>query len=142
MAKAVDLALPFGTEGGKHQRRAAAQVLRADMRAAQALPAPHHGHLAAHGDLRAHAPQVQLSSIVLPELRVASRTREQKVLAIGPKAAWVNSTDRFVNMVEGGGLWGFAGICTMARLMREAWAEPKDTRDLVPRKGLGCVSCV
>ena len=92
--------------------------------------------------LRAHAPQVQLSSIVLPELRVASRTREQKVLAIGPKAAWFNGTDRFVNMVEGGGLWGFAGICTMARLMREAWAEPKDTRDLVPRKGLGCVSCV
>lgn len=92
--------------------------------------------------LRANAPHVQLSSIVLPELRVASRERERVTLAIGPKAAWFCGTDRFVNIVEGRGLWGFAGIRTMARLMREAWECPKDTRDLVPRKGLGCVSCI
>ena len=92
--------------------------------------------------LRANAPHLQLSSIVLPELRVAPRERTHTTLAIGPKAAWFCGTDRFVNIVEGAGLWGFAGIRAMARLMREAWTEPKDTRDLVPRKGLGCVSCI
>ena len=92
--------------------------------------------------LRTNSPHVQLSAIVAPELRVASRVRQEQTLAIGPKAAWFCGTDRFVNIVEGGGLWGFAGICTLARLMREAWETPKDTRDLVPRKGLGCVSCI
>ena len=92
--------------------------------------------------LGAHAPQVELSSTVLPELRVAPRTRAHKTLAIGPKAAWFCGTGYFVNLVFGGGLWGFAGVRTMARLMREAWETEKDTRDLVPRKGLGCVSCI
>ena len=91
--------------------------------------------------LHDHAPEVELSSIVLPELRVANRTREQKTLAIGQKAAWFTGTPHFVNLVEGGGLWGYAGIRTMARLMVDAWQQPKDTRDLVPRKGLGCASC-
>lgn len=91
--------------------------------------------------LRAHAPQVELSSVVLPELRVASRHREQEVLALGQKAAWFTGTTRFVNLVEGGGLWGFAGIRSLATLMVDAHAHPKDTRDLVPRKGLGCPSC-
>ena len=92
--------------------------------------------------LRVNAPELQLSSTILPDLRVAPRTRGEKTLAIGPKAAWFTGSGYFVNMVFGGGLWGFAGVRTMARLMREAWAEEKDTRDLVPRKGLGCVSCI
>ena len=93
------------------------------------------------GWLRTHAPEVELSSIVLPELRVSDRTRDQTTLAIGQKAAWFTGTSHFVNLVEGGGLWGYAGIRTMAELMRDAWRHPKDARDLVPRKGLGCASC-
>ena len=92
--------------------------------------------------LRANAPELQLSSTILPDLRVADRTRDERTLAIGPKAAWFTGTDRFVNLVYGGGLWGFAGIRAMARLMGEAWLTPKDTRDLIVRKGLGCVSCI
>ena len=91
--------------------------------------------------LRKHAPDVTLSSVVLPEMRVAQRRREEKFLAVGQKAAWFTDTDRFVNIVLGGGLWGFAGVRAMARLMREAWREAKDTRDLIPRKGWGCESC-
>lgn len=91
--------------------------------------------------LKEYAPQLELSSIVLPELRVASRARDQEVLAVGQKAAWFTGSSRFVNLVEGGGLWGFAGIRAMADLMCEAWMQPKDPRDLVPRKGLGCPSC-
>ena len=92
--------------------------------------------------LREHAPGLELSSTILPDLRVAPRTRQQKTLAIGPKAAWFTGTGYFVNLVYGGGLWGFAGVRSMARLMREAWETEKDTRDIVPRKGLGCVSCI
>lgn len=92
--------------------------------------------------LRENAPELELSSTILPDLRVAPRTRATKTLAIGPKAAWFTGTGHFVNLVYGGGLWGFAGVRGMARLMREAWETEKDTRDIVPRKGLGCVSCI
>lgn len=91
--------------------------------------------------LRTNAPELQLSSVILPDLRVAPRDRPERTLAIGQKAAWFCGTPYFVNIVEGAGLWGYAGIRGMARLMREAWAAPKDTRDLIPRKGLGCASC-
>ena len=91
--------------------------------------------------LREHAPQLELSSIVLPDLRVAPRTREEAVLAVGQKAAWFTGTSHFVNVVEGAGLWGFAGVRTMAKLMEEAWTTKKDARNLIPRKGLGCASC-
>ena len=92
--------------------------------------------------LRNNAPELVFSSTILPELRVAERARPEKTLAIGQKAAWFTGTPYFVNLVQGGGLWGFAGIRTMARLMREAWEREKDARDLIPRKGLGCESCI
>lgn len=79
--------------------------------------------------------------MVLPELRVAPRVREREPLALGQKAAWFTGTSHFVNVVEGGGLWGFAGIRRLAALMVEALEVERDARDLVPRKGLGCASC-
>ena len=88
-----------------------------------------------------HATNVELRSVVLPQMRVASREREVEVLAVGQKAAWFTGTSHFVNLVEGGGLWGFAGIRGMASLMEEAWVHERDARDLIPRKGLGCTSC-
>ena len=48
----------------------------------------------------------------------------------------------FVNMVQGGGLYGFDGIRRTAELMAEAFTEEKDTEDLVVRKGWGCESCI
>ena len=67
---------------------------------------------------------------------------EDKVLAIGQKAAWFEGTDYFVNMIEGGGLYGFSGIAEFIRLMEEAFNNSKDMCDIVPRKGLGCRSCI
>ena len=92
--------------------------------------------------LRDHAPELKLTSIMLPDRRVADRTRSEKTLALGPKAAWFSSTEYFVNLVQGGGLWGYAGIRTLGRLMVDAFHQSKDTRDIVPRKGLGCSSCI
>ena len=67
---------------------------------------------------------------------------DEKVLAVGQKAAWFEGTEYFVNMIEGGGLYGFAGITEFIRLMEEAFVNAKDLRDIVPRKGLGCRSCI
>ena len=92
--------------------------------------------------LKEHSPDLELRSIILPEQRVADRTRPEKTLAIGPKAAWFTSTPYFVNVVQGGGLWGYAGIRTLCSLMIDAFRHEKDTRDIVPRKGWGCVSCI
>jgi hypothetical protein len=92
--------------------------------------------------LRENTPDLQLTSIILPDRRVADRNRPEKTLALGPKAAWFTSTEYFVNLVQGGGLWGYAGIRTLAEYMIDAFRQPKDTRDIVPRKGLGCISCI
>lgn len=92
--------------------------------------------------LKENAPDLELTPTIQPEGRVWQRGSEGKVLAIGQKAAWFSATPYFVNMVQGGGLWGFDGIRRMAALMKEAFLEEKDTEDLVPRKGLGCESCV
>ena len=68
--------------------------------------------------------------------------REGKILAIGQKAAWFTGTEFFVNMIEGGGLYGFSGIEKFLSIMEEAYNTPKDTRDIIPRKGIGCASLV
>ena len=92
--------------------------------------------------LQEYAPDLLLCSTIQPMNRVHPRGCEEKLLAIGPQAAWFGATEHFVNIVEGGDLYGFDGIRRLAALMVEAWFEEKDTRDLVPRKGLGCESCV
>lgn len=92
--------------------------------------------------LKEHYPELVISSVIRPEMRFADRHTPDKVLALGQKAAYFSDTPYFVNMVAGGGLIGFAGIRDLAGLMKEAYLTPKDTRDLVVRKGLGCASCV
>ena len=92
--------------------------------------------------MRTHAPEVELSATVLPDLRVAPRVREREMLAIGQRAAWFTGTSHFVNIVQGGSLWGFAGVREMARLVAEAAGCERDARDLIVRKGLGCESCI
>lgn len=62
----------------------------------------------------------------------------ERYLAIGPKAAWFCGTGHFVNLVDFGGMWGFTGICKLAGLIKDAFENEKDTRSIVPRKGLGC----
>ncbi len=87
-------------------------------------------------------PGLLLSATNQPECRVRPRTGREGTLAVGQIAAWFCATPHFVNIVEGGGLWGFDGIVRMAELMTVAFLEEKDTGDLVPRKGLGCESCI
>ena len=64
--------------------------------------------------------------------------RMNGVLAIGQKAAYFTGTDRFVNIIENSGLYGFHGIGRLAELMIDAWENPKDTEAIVTVKAWGC----
>ena len=92
--------------------------------------------------LKENYPELKLISTVRPEMRVRTRQQSEKILAIGQKAAWFTGSRNFVNMVQGGGLWGFDGIRRTAQLIVEAFNEEKDPEDLIVRKGWGCESCI
>ncbi|MBQ4340713.1 MAG: nitrogenase [Firmicutes bacterium] len=92
--------------------------------------------------LRENSPDLDIYATVHVKLRVLPRNYEQKTLAIGQKAAYFTGTANFVNIVEGGGYYGFSGIEKLAKLMVEAFIEEKDTRCLIQQKGLGCESCI
>ena len=91
--------------------------------------------------LREQRPDINLYPTVHAKMRVTDRGSAEKILAIGQKAAYFNDTPYFVNMVEGGGMYGFDGIAKLARLMKEAFLEEKDTKALIQIKGLGCGCC-
>ncbi len=61
---------------------------------------------------------------------------------MGQKAAYFTGTDNFVNIVEGGGMYGFDGICRMAEKLEDAFLHKKDARRLIQIKGLGCDCCL
>lgn len=92
--------------------------------------------------LKDHAPEMEVCGIIHHNMRVFPRGEDPDLLAIGQKAAYFQQTPHFVNIVQGAGFHGFEGIRKIARLIREAAMEEKDTRDLVVRKGLGCESCI
>ena len=87
--------------------------------------------------LQQNFPDLQLAATVHHEMRVLERKGED-ILALGQKAAYFSGSDHFVNIVEGGGLYGCDGIIRLAGLMREAALEKKDARSLIQIKGLGC----
>lgn len=92
--------------------------------------------------LQKNYPGLEIYATVQVKLRVLPRTYGTKVLAIGQKAAYFTGSSNFINMVEGGGYYGFSGIEKLAELMTEAFNEEKDTRCLIQQKGLGCESCI
>lgn len=87
-------------------------------------------------------PDLLLYPTVHTCMRVAPRENEEKILAVGQKAAYFAGTDYFVNIVEGGGMYGFDGILKLTELMCRAFREPKDARALIQIKGMGCGCCL
>ena len=92
--------------------------------------------------LQEHAPDIELYATVQVKLRVLPRETEKPTLAIGQKAAYFTGTKHFVNIVEGGGMYGFDGLRRLAELMEEAYRTERDARDFIQQKGLGCDSCL
>lgn len=109
--------------------------------------------------LKAHATNVWLTATIAPKMRVYPRHTLQDfkksvttsglindssdtVLAIGQKAAWFTGTKHFVNIVSGGGLYGFDGIRRMAELITDAFEQEKEPQDYIIQKGWGCDCCL
>ena len=98
--------------------------------------------------LKKHVPELELQATVHAKMRVLhekteeTERKENKILAVGQKAAWFTGSRFFVNLVQGAGLQGFDGICKTAKLMEEAFLKEKDPKDLIVRKGWGCESCI
>ena len=92
--------------------------------------------------LQEHAPDLSLYATVEVKLRVLPRRTERPMLAIGQKAAYFTGTRHFVNIVEGGGMYGFDGICRLCARIEEAFLTARDPRNYIQQKGLGCESCL
>jgi hypothetical protein len=92
--------------------------------------------------LQTHYPALELFPTVHASMRFEARKEPSDYLAIGQKAAHFLNTPHFVNVVEGGGMLGYQAVLKTLRLMREAFLEEKDTRNLIQIKGMGCGGCV
>ncbi|MEG1537324.1 MAG: nitrogenase component 1 [Clostridiales bacterium] len=92
--------------------------------------------------LQAHHSELEISATVHHQLgglpRKTGAVLSGKLLAIDQKAAYFSGTKHFVNLVEGGGLWGFDGIIALARLMIDAVGREQDTKEIIQIKGWGC----
>ena len=94
--------------------------------------------------LRELAPDLLLTATVHPKMRFAGKGVHEHgdVLAIGQKAAYFSGTKHFVNIVSGGGMYGFDGIARLAERMIDAAMHEQDTEVVIQHKGLGCRSCL
>lgn len=92
--------------------------------------------------LQSHAPEIRLYPTRQPWMRCLERKTDTRFLAIGQKAAYFTGSDYFVNLVETGGLYGFAGIQRFTELLHEAFHTPKDRRKLIQQKGWGGTCCL
>jgi nitrogenase molybdenum-iron protein alpha/beta subunit len=85
-----------------------------------------------------NAGDIKLYATIQPQMRAVDRSTDRTYLALGQKAAFFTDSEHFVNVVEGGGMYGFEGIMGLCRLMRQAYNEKKDVH-IIQRKGLGGV---
>ncbi len=106
---------------------------------------------AAYEELVKLRPDIQIYPTMDPAMRFADNEFEdgldlaesgEKKLAVGQKAAYFNHTPYFVNIADGGGMYGLDGIRRMAEELVDAFSTPKDTKKLISHKGIGCASCL
>lgn len=92
--------------------------------------------------LKENCPDLELISTILPGMVQYGRGRSipgtgEKTIAVGQTAAWYCRSGHFVNIIEGGGLWGYQGILRLCALITEASERTLDYRQIIPRKGMG-----
>ena len=88
--------------------------------------------------LQEHFPELLIYPTVHSGMRFMAKKEKTKVLAIGQKAAYFENTNHFVNVVEGGGMFGYDAVLHTLELMKEAYLKEKDMRNLIQIKGMGC----
>jgi len=88
--------------------------------------------------LKENHPELELYPTVHSSMRFMAEKENNSILAIGQKAAHFCGTNRFVNIVEGGGMYDFEAIEKLCALMIDAYENEKDMRNLIQIKGMGC----
>ena len=63
-------------------------------------------------------------------------------LCIGQNCAFFCQTRKFVNIIEGGGMYGFDGIRHLGEMMIDSFNNEKDLKLTISYKGLECESCL
>lgn len=96
----------------------------------------------AFDELKRVCPDMMIYSALNVNMLFAPYSVDEKVLAIGQKAAYYFATDNFVNIVANGGYYGFSGIAKIADLIVDAYQNEKDRRTVIQHKGIGCESCI
>lgn len=92
--------------------------------------------------LKENKPDLLIYSPVNVNMLEMPDEEHEKILAIGQKAAYYFATDNFVNIIVGGGYYGFSGIRKIADLMADAFVNAKDRKEKLRLKGMGCASCL
>lgn len=87
-------------------------------------------------------PHLELWPTTHPMMRFAASQGDSGWLAIGQKAAYFTNTNRFVNLVSGGGIHGYQAIVHLCALTKDAFCNEKDMRSLIQIKGKGCEICL
>lgn len=93
-------------------------------------------------ELKKLLPELEIYPTLDVRMRFAAHESSGEFLAVGQKAAYFCNTDRFVNIIEGGGMYGFDGIKKMGEALIDAYTHPKETKATISLKGLGCESCL
>ncbi|MBQ0064374.1 MAG: nitrogenase [Firmicutes bacterium] len=91
--------------------------------------------------IQTNYPNIKIRPTNQPGMRFIHEENE-KILAIGQKAAYFEATDHFVNVAESGGYFGYRGMVEICRLMQEAYLNKKDRKNIIQKKGYGCESCI
>ena len=94
--------------------------------------------------LQQNYPELMIYPTLHPAMRFAVKTPGvgDDFLAIGQKAACFTGTRHLVNIVSGGGWYGFDGITQMCKAMENAKNTLSDTEKIIQLKGWGCESCL
>lgn len=92
--------------------------------------------------LKENFPDLELYPTVHASMRFLAAKQPTGYLAIGQKAAHFLNTPHFVNVIEGGGMLGYQAVLKTLALIRDAYKEEKDMRNLIQIKGMGCGGCV
>lgn len=91
--------------------------------------------------LKANHPEILLFPTVHAKMRFFASKEESDILAVGQKAAYFTNTNHFVNVVEGGGMYGYDAVLQTVEYMKDAFLNKKEMCKLIQIKGLGCDYC-
>ena len=88
---------------------------------------------------------IEIFPLMDPTMLYASNEGDianSEYLSIGQNCAYFCQTKKFVNIVEGGGMYGFDGIVNLCKLIEDAYNNPKDLKLTISHKGMACESCL